>query len=1415
MPLSRLLAKAAEVAAPVLQAARTTTAAPTGRRVWAGRHRSHLEVRGLHEPGSEATAREIEARVADVDGVRRAEINGVLGRVVVEHEPGVDIAALSRLISDVEGEHGLDAAEMSPRSTAHPANAEPVLREAAALVISLAGLGYATAAALLPVRVLPPLLPAAVSLVDTVPWMRRELERKLGRAPADSLLALGGAVSHGLSRSPLGVFTHLCVRFCASREMLARQQAWAEWERSSVHRCDPVAVEPRPQPVPDGLVERVAGVSGTAALAGYGTVLAASRNPPRALAMLVAGAPKPAKAGREAFAAQLTTAISARGGLVLDPDALRRLDRVDTVVFDAPVLLTGRRAVDSVVPVDPEADAAELFVRASRLVDPQDPTAEKVLGDWSAGPQSGDVVLRHRGEVVARVDVVDELDPLAEALVEAARANGAAVVAGDRLDDRLPLERVVPGGNRLARSVRRLQAEGAVVAVVSARADAALTAADVGIGLSTSDQTPWGADVLCPRADVVHMLLSATENARAASRNAALLSVVGSCLGALFTAFGPALGAPARASMPVQATTLTALFTGTWAGIRAADRAPPIPQERTPWHAMPPDAALSTLASSERGLSRSIAASRHQHRDRGRARPGIARATAAGLITPITPVLGAGAVVSAGLGSVVDAALIVGVLLASALVDGVQRVATDRELTRLLDAGQVPARRRREGTVEVVPADQLVPGDVVELRAGDGVPADCRLLSTDGLEVDESSMTGESQLVVKDIAATTAPDVADRTCMVYRGTAVASGTGTAVVVAVGTHTELGRTARTSAPETGNGVEARLGELTKKLLPVSIGAGGVLFVADLLRGVPLGRTVARSVGLAVAAVPEGVPFVATLAELAAARRLAGRGVLVRSPATIEALGRVDALCFDKTGTLTQGRIALGQISDGRTAQPTAHLDERHREIVAAGVRATPRQSDEHPLPHLTDRAVLDGARAAGVAAEETVLAELPFEPSRSFHAVRVDGLLSVKGAPEVVLDRCARRRTAEGSEAFDAAARAEVEREIERLAADGYRLLAVAERAATAATELTESDVDDLEFVGLLGLADPVHPAAAEAVAQLSSAGVDVIMITGDHPSTAEAIAAELGVLGGKRVLTGAELDRLDDEQLTGELPGIAVFARVSPAQKARIVSRLRAGGRVVAMTGDGANDVPAINLAQVGIAFGSRATPAAREAADLVVAEDRIETLTDGIVEGRGMWTSVRDALSILLGGNLGEIGHALGTGLLSPAAGLNARQLLVVNLLTDVLPAIAIAVRPPPHATPEKLLAEGPEVSLGSALAHDVYARAAATAGAAGLAWLLARPLSTAAQARTTGLVALVSAQLAQTLAVRGRTPLVLAAGAGSLVLLVAVVQLPGISRFFGSSPLLPHQWAIAAGTSIAAALAVLMWQKWRRNTS
>lgn len=555
----------------------------------------------------------------------------------------------------------------------------------------------------------------------------------------------------------------------------------------------------------------------------------------------------------------------------------------------------------------------------------------------------------------------------------------------------------------------------------------------------------------------------------------------------------------------------------------------------------------------------------------------------------------------------------------------------------------------------------------------------------------------------------------------------------------------------------------------------------------------------------------------------------RGALVRNSTTIEALGRVNTLCFDKTGTLTAGHIALRRVSDGATDVLLTGLHPRYRTIVAAALRATPGGTS---LPHPTDKAVADGAAEIAVTPREGApgwvrVDELHFEPSRGYHAVlggcEAGQRLSVKGAPEVVLDRCT--RWARGGDAgagsdgsavvdsagfdsavFDAEARDVVDAEVERLARQGYRLLAVAERAASDRRDLDDERVNQLCLVGLLALADPVRPTAALAVRQLQGAGITVVMVTGDHPSTAQAIAAELDVLNGSAVLTGPELDALGDEELAQVLPQVAVFARVSPEQKARIVRGLQESGRVVAVTGDGANDAPAIRLADVGIALGSGATAAAREAADLVITDEAIETITDAVVEGRGMWVSVRDAVALLLGGNLGEIIFTVGAGLLGADDALNARQLLLVNLLTDALPAMAIAVRPPPGHSAEELLAEGPDTSLGSALNREVYLRAAITAGGAGVAWLIARMLTTRGQRSTVALVALVATQLGQTMAVRGRTPLVLGAGIASLAALATVVQVPGLSQLFGCRPLMPLGWAIALSTATLATAAGLL---------
>jgi cation-transporting ATPase I len=353
-------------------------------------------------------------------------------------------------------------------------------------------------------------------------------------------------------------------------------------------------------------------------------------------------------------------------------------------------------------------------------------------------------------------------------------------------------------------------------------------------------------------------------------------------------------------------------------------------------------------------------------------------------------------------------------------------------------------------------------------------------------------------------------------------------------------------------------------------------------------------------------------------------------------------------------------------------------------------------------------------------------------------------------------------------------------------------------------------VCDLVFLGLVGLADPVRASARAALRDLSDAGVRVVMLTGDHPSTAEAIAEELD-LPSHEVVTGADIDALDDDVLADRLERASIFARVTPAQKVRLVRVLSARGKTVAMTGDGANDAAAIALADVGIAVGAHATGAARSVADLVVTDGRIETIVDAILEGRGMWASVRDAVSILVGGNFGEIAFTLLPGLLSGRAPLNARQLLLVNLVTDTLPSLAIAVSSPRREDLERLMREGPEASLGRRLDRDLVVRAAVTGSAAAAAYTMSRLTGGGpARAGTVGLVALTGAQLGQTLIAGGRDLGVFAASVGSLAALFAVIEIPGVSHFFGCRPLGPVALSQAVGTTVAATAVAWALPRW-----
>ncbi|MGW4639261.1 HAD-IC family P-type ATPase [Sphaerisporangium sp. NPDC004334] len=1394
-----------------------------------------IELRNLGAPGTSQEAGLLEERLCEIAGAGRAEVNGALGFVYIACErDGADIGKLLSIVDehDVPRRGGADG-----RKGRHAV--ENQARAVLELGAGLLGAGVTLVGQVTHVARVPSALPALLQLVESTPRVRHELERRVGRPTADVIWAYTRFTAQTLALRPVGLFIdslsaagRLAEAVAGRRAWRVREEEFAQHKGAYEHIRSELSL--RPVPMPYGPIERYADGLSVGALASYGITSVISHDQERALAMLIAQTPKAARLGRDAFVSAIGRAVAHRGGLVLHREAVRAMDRVDTVVFDARTLTMPSWTIHEVITLASGAGVPtdELHARVYMLLEGADVTVRREQGDWAAEPaaapparasdwQEGGirpVSVTCRGETVAVVGMVPETHPYAEALIGAAQ-RCEVVLAGDDagLAARLGVRRRVEGGERLASSIRELQAEGHGVALVSGRSRRGLGEADLGIGvLASGGRPPWDADVI-GGPDVAHLLLRSLRVARTTSGRSVKVSAGGAALGTGLTVVGSAAGSVRRVQLVSDCTSLASLVMGVWSARNLGRGGLPMRVDRTPWHALPAQDVLARLSSTPSGLSEAESARRRNGPSRKEtvAAPSLLRATAEELANPLTPVLAAAAGLSAAVGSALDAVLIAGVLGVNGLIGGAQRTNADRALTRLTDATAVPVRLRRpQGPVDAT-ADDLVRGDVIELRAGDAVPADCRVIKARGLEVDEAPLTGESQLVTKSVAPTAALAVADRSSMVYQGTTVAAGYCLAVVVSTGTATEAGRTAEMGAEEAPpTGVELRLRALSRQIMPAALGSGVVLMATNLLRRTPLAAAVAPAVSLAVAAVPEGLPFIATVAELAAARRLSTRETLVRNPSTIEALGRVDVLCFDKTGTLTEGHITLGRVSDGRVEHPVDELPPEFRRILAAALRAGPQIDGERAVPHLTDRAVQEGARKAGVLPAEGLAAwqridELPFEPARGFHAVLGttdpaggSRLLSVKGAPEVVLTRCGTLLSDGAVLPLDEEAAQSLIKEVDQLAQQGYRVLAVAERRAGDLRELDEAAVGELCFLGFLGLADPVRPTAARSVDRLTRAGVRVVMITGDHPSTAEAIAADLNLLGGLHIMTGPELDRIDDEALAEALPGVSVFARVTPAHKARIVAGLQKAGKVVAVTGDGANDAPAIRLADVGVALGSRATPAARAAADVVVTDDRIETIVEAIVEGRAMWSSVRDALGILLGGNLGEIVFTVGSNLIAGRNTLNARQLLLVNLLTDMLPALAIAIRPPSATSPEKLLEEGPEASLGAALTRDIYARAVTTAAAATAAWLFARSTGSQGRADTVGLIGLVSAQLVQTLAVGGRDRTVILATSASMACLVLAVSTPGVSRLFGCRPVGPFGWAIGLGSGVAAGL-------------
>ena len=876
----------------------------------------------------------------------------------------------------------------------------------------------------------------------------------------------------------------------------------------------------------------------------------------------------------------------------------------------------------------------------------------------------------------------------------------------------------------------------------------------------------------------------------------------------------------------------------------------------TAWHALTVDEALAGLGSGPHGLSSDEAARRLTQ-------VGPNELEAAKRVSPwrlllqqfqnvLIVILLAATGLSIALGHGLESLAIAVIVLLAVLLGFVQEYRAERAIESLRKLAAPTATVVRDGAERRVPAHEVVPGDLLVLRTGDRVPADARIVEAVNLEIEESALTGESVPVEKRAEPLPPGELAvgDRLNMAHAGTAATYGRGRAVVVATGMRTEFGKIARLlqTVETVRTPLQKNLDRVGAALARVALAVVLLVVVAGLARGLPLVEMVLFGIALAVAVVPEALPAVVTISLAIGVQKMARRNALIRRLPAVETLGSTSVICSDKTGTLTRDEMtvrrvfAAGEMLEvsGAGYQPVGEIT-RHgikvelapplRSLLEAGCLASDATlrrggggtAGWHIAGDPTERALVVLAAKAGIdkAALDAAaprVGEIPFssESKRMTTLHRAaDGSTTAcaKGAPEVLVAACDSVLTADGVGPLD---RGQVLVAAGRMADDALRVLAVA-RKEGASRETAERG---LTFLGLVGMIDPPRPEAVEAVARCQEAGIRAVMITGDHPATAQAVAREMGLLARGRVVTGLELDGWDEERLGREVEDVEVFARVSPAHKLRVVTALQARGHVVAMTGDGVNDAPALRKADIGVAMGITGTDVSREAAEMTLTDDSFASIVAAVEEGRRVFDNIKKYLMYLLSSNIGEIGLMAGTVLLGMPLPLTAVQILYVNLATDGLPALALAVDP---AEPDLMRRRPREAHRG------IFTRPVLTLMAVGGAWstlvnvslfawmLQSRRSQTEAMAMA--FVSLVLIQFVKAYNYRSdrisalRAPfanrwLNLAIG-WELLLLGALVYLPFLQRLFDTFPLSWKDWLVAIGAAVTIA-PVLELAKW-----
>lgn len=777
--------------------------------------------------------------------------------------------------------------------------------------------------------------------------------------------------------------------------------------------------------------------------------------------------------------------------------------------------------------------------------------------------------------------------------------------------------------------------------------------------------------------------------------------------------------------------------------------------------------------------------------------------------------------------------LILLIVILNAIMGVMQESKAEKALEALKNLSAPHARVIRDGKEDVIDAAQLVPGDIIHLEAGDFIPADARLLRSVSLKCEESALTGESVPSEKDADAVIADNapLGDRCNMVYSGCSVTYGTAAAVVTATGMNTEMGRIANLldNADDSQTPLQKKLAQLGKYLGVLALAACGIIFVVGLVNGIPPLEIFMTAVSLAVSAIPEGLPAIVTVVLSIGVQRMVRKNALIRRLPAVETLGSASVICSDKTGTLTQNRMTVEKIyADGKLCDgcDLELANDAQRLLLKTALLASDATHDAETGTSIGDPTEVAlvllgenfGVEESAYRSQHQRLGELAFDSDRKLMTTlqEIEGVptLMTKGAIDVLLARSDRLMTSKGVRELTEADREEIMRVNNSLSEEGLRVLAFGYRELDCVRELSLDDEQGYVFIGLISMIDPPRPESVAAVADAKRAGIRTVMITGDHKVTATAIAKRIGIFGeGDLAVSGPELEQMTDEELDRKLTHISVYARVSPEHKIRIVTAWQRRGQIVAMTGDGVNDAPALKKADIGVAMGITGTEVSKDAAAMILADDNFATIVNAVTNGRGVYENIKNVIGFLLSGNMAGIFCVLYASLMALPAPFAAVHLLFINLLTDSLPAIAIGMEP----ASSDLLNRKPRDPKEPLLSGDLVKRI----GLQGL--LIAVPVMTAfylgyqtgtAEAMTMAFATLTLARLFHGFNCRedrsilrmglSGNPTSLAAFGVGVLLLLAVLLIPALHGLFLVADLTLAQLGMILGLAVLPTLCI-----------